>query len=196
MFSNSSPTPSSGFSRQASSKSKTWRKRAWSGTGSSDAPDAVPHGAIVALRGRNDRSRAQSRRKAANDRSSAGSPVSPPCTVCGMSGHQLGLVKSDSGGALSWLEGTLRTGRGQIPEGARSASPGLLESDPWRRLTMSEHREHLLPDTADIFLPRGAATVGLHADRRQRIYRWPRSSRACRLRRVAARDTLDEAPAA
>jgi hypothetical protein len=36
------------------------------------------------------------------------------------------------------------------PEGARSASPGLLESNPWRRLTISEHRGHLLPDTEDI----------------------------------------------
>ena len=35
---------------------------------------------------------------------------------------------------------------------------------------MSEHREHLLPDTEDIYC-RGALTVGLHADMRQRFYR-------------------------
>ena len=46
------------------------------------------------------------------------------------------------------------------------------------------------------FLPRGAATVGLNADRRQRIYRWPRSSRAPRSRQVAARHTRGEARAA
>jgi hypothetical protein len=49
---------------------------------------------------------------------------------------------------------------------------------------MSEHRGHLLPDTEDIFLPRGAATVGLHTGRRQRIYRSPRSSRAPRYVRL------------
>jgi SAM-dependent methyltransferase len=37
---------------------------------------------------------------------------------------------------------------------------------------MSEHREHLLPDTEDISC-RGALTVRLHADMRQRIYRSP-----------------------
>jgi len=49
---------------------------------------------------------------------------------------------------------------------------------------MSEHREHLLPDTEDISC-RGALIVGLHADMRQRIYLRPvqavpgrRSSRA------------------
>src|SRR5438105_4625723 len=65
--------------------------------------------------------------------------------------------------------------RSQIPEGACSASPGLLESNPRRRLTMSEHREHLLPDTEDISC-RGAPIVGLHAGMRQRIYRRPRSA--------------------
>jgi hypothetical protein len=46
----------------------------------------------------------------------------------------------------------------------------LLESNPWRRLTISEHRGHLLPDAEDISC-RGAPTVGLHAEMRQRIYR-------------------------
>src|SRR5580692_12806550 len=74
----------------------------------------------------------------------------------------------------------------------RSASPGLLESNPWRRLTMSEHRGHLLPDTEDISC-RAAATVGLHAERRQRIYLWPRSSGARRSGHVAVRRTRGEA---
>jgi hypothetical protein len=56
----------------------------------------------------------------------------------------------------------------------RSASPGWLESNPRRRLTMSEHRELLLPDAEDMCC-RGALTVGLPASRQQRIYRWPRS---------------------
>jgi hypothetical protein len=43
------------------------------------------------------------------------------------------------------------------------------------------------------FLPRGAATLGLHADWRQRIYRWPRSSRAPLSRQVAARRARGEA---
>ena len=51
---------------------------------------------------------------------------------------------------------------------------------------MSEHREHLLPGTEDISC-RGSPTVGLHADMRQRIYRWPRSSRARPSRQIPAR---------
>ena len=97
---------------------------------------------------------------------------------------------------VRWLEGTLRTGGRQLPEGARSASPGLLESNPWRRLTISEHRGHLLPDTEDISLPRGALTVGLHSGTRQRICRQPRSLLARRSRQVAARRTRSEARAA
>jgi hypothetical protein len=68
------------------------------------------------------------------------------------------------------IEGALRPGRRRIPEGARSASPGLLENNPWRRLTISEHRGHLLPDAEDVSC-RGAPTVGPHAEMRQRIYR-------------------------
>jgi hypothetical protein len=65
----------------------------------------------------------------------------------------------------------------QIPEGARSSSPGLLESSPRRRLTMSEHREHLLPDAEDVAC-RGAVIVEPNADMEQRIYRQARSTRA------------------
>jgi hypothetical protein len=61
-------------------------------------------------------------------------------------------------------------GLSQIPEGARSSSPGSLESNPWRRLTISKHREHLLPDTEDVPC-RGAAIVEPNAGMRQRIYR-------------------------
>ena len=81
--------------------------------------------------------------------------------------------------AKAEIEGTLRIGWRQGPEGARSASPGLLESNPWRRLTISEHREHLLPDTEDISC-RGAPIVGRHVGMRQCIYRGPRSSRTRR----------------
>jgi hypothetical protein len=68
-------------------------------------------------------------------------------------------------------------GLGRIPEGARSSSPGSLESNPWRRLTISEHREHLLLDTEDVPC-RGAAVVGPNAGMRQRICRRARSARA------------------
>jgi hypothetical protein len=68
-------------------------------------------------------------------------------------------------------------GLSQIPEGARSSSPGSLESNPWRRLTISEHREHLLPDAEDVPC-RGAAIVEPNVGMRQRIYRRARSTRA------------------
>jgi hypothetical protein len=66
-------------------------------------------------------------------------------------------------------------GRALVPEGARSASPGLLEGNPWRRLTIGEHREHLLPYTEDISC-RGPPSVGRDGRLRQRIY-WPRRPR-------------------
>jgi hypothetical protein len=65
-----------------------------------------------------------------------------------MSGRQVLLQSGFSGSRVrrhpqDWLM--------PDPEGARSTSPGLLESNPWRRLTISEHRGHLLPETEDIF---------------------------------------------
>jgi hypothetical protein len=77
-------------------------------------------------------------------------------------------LKAPSGSRLS-----------QIPEGARSSSPGLLESNSWRRLTISEHREHLLPYTGDVPC-RGAVIVDPNAGMRQRIYQRTRSTRAVR----------------